>query len=85
MYCITVVGFVKVLSQLEKKYHVKLSGHPFIGDSLKDLECAQKFGCQGVLVKTGKGEKTEKENSEVVKRAAVFNDLAHYVNQLIST
>ena len=32
----------------------------FIGDNLKDLQAARAFGCQPVLVRTGKGRATEK-------------------------
>ena len=30
----------------------------FVGDSLKDLQAAQAYGCRPILVKTGKGMKT---------------------------
>jgi len=33
-------------------------GAPFIGDSLGDLQAARAFGCQPILVRTGKGEAT---------------------------
>ena len=36
-------------------------GAPFIGDSLRDLQAALAYGCQPVLVLTGKGAATLRE------------------------
>jgi D-glycero-D-manno-heptose 1,7-bisphosphate phosphatase len=45
-----------------------------IGDSLSDIQAAEKAGCIPVLVKTGKGEKTMK-SGEVPPNIRVFEDL----------
>jgi D-glycero-D-manno-heptose 1,7-bisphosphate phosphatase len=47
-----------LLVAIERELGESLRGAPFIGDSLKDLQAALAFGCQPVLVRTGKGEGT---------------------------
>jgi len=49
-----------LLEQIEREYSCDLQGSYFIGDSLKDIQAAQAFGCIPVLVRTGKGLLTEK-------------------------
>ncbi|NOX32883.1 MAG: D-glycero-beta-D-manno-heptose 1,7-bisphosphate 7-phosphatase [Deltaproteobacteria bacterium] len=46
------------------KYHLDLDQSCMVGDSAKDIECAQNAGCSKVLlVKTGNGSKAQKELS----------------------
>ncbi len=47
-----------LLVAIERELGESLRDAPFIGDSLKDLQAALAFGCQPVLVRTGKGEGT---------------------------
>jgi len=47
-----------LLAQIERQLGALVGDAYFIGDSLKDLQAAQAYGCRPVLVKTGKGEKT---------------------------
>lgn len=47
-----------MLQQLELELQQSAKDAFFIGDSLKDLQAAQAYGCRPVLVKTGKGMKT---------------------------
>ena len=49
-----------------------------IGDSLRDLQAAKAVGCPGVLVKTGKGQRTLAQG-EGLDGIAVFADLAAWV------
>ena len=49
-----------LLQQIEREFAVSLQGCWFVGDSLRDLQAAQRFGCQPVLVRTGKGLATER-------------------------
>lgn len=44
-----------LLQAIERELGISARGAIFIGDSLKDLQAARAFGCQPVLVKTGKG------------------------------
>lgn len=55
----------------------------FVGDTAKDLECAQRMGIRGALVRTGKGCKTE---TALVSREtrAVFNDLRAFADWLLA-
>ena len=47
-----------MLSAIERELGGSLQDAPFIGDSLKDLQAAESFGCRPILVRTGKGKKT---------------------------
>ena len=44
-----------MLESIEKKLNLKLRGQYFVGDSMRDLQAAEAFGCKPVLVLTGKG------------------------------
>jgi D-glycero-D-manno-heptose 1,7-bisphosphate phosphatase len=49
-----------LIRQAQEKYQIDLSETSMIGDSLKDMQCARKAGCENViLVRTGHGVKTE--------------------------
>lgn len=47
-----------LLEAIEKTLGVSAHNAFFIGDSLKDLQAARAYGCQPVLVETGKGRQT---------------------------
>ena len=47
-----------LLSAIETEIGTSPRGCPFVGDSLRDLQAARAFGCDPVLVRTGKGEMT---------------------------
>jgi D-glycero-D-manno-heptose 1,7-bisphosphate phosphatase len=47
-----------LLAAMEAELALSPRGAPFIGDSLRDLQAARAYGCQPVLVRTGKGEAT---------------------------
>ncbi len=49
-----------LLVALERELGESARGAWFIGDSLKDLQAAQAFGCEAILVETGKGKATRK-------------------------
>ncbi len=53
----------------------------FVGDSLRDIQAAQKVGCRSVLVKTGNGTQTIACNKEL-KGISIFEDLNDYVSNL---
>lgn len=44
-----------LLESIERELNLTAQGAFFIGDSLKDLQAAQSFGCKPILVRTGKG------------------------------
>jgi D-glycero-D-manno-heptose 1,7-bisphosphate phosphatase len=47
-----------LLAAIETELGVSPRGAIFIGDSLRDLQAAQAYGCQPVLVETGRGNTT---------------------------
>ncbi|MBW2099277.1 MAG: D-glycero-beta-D-manno-heptose 1,7-bisphosphate 7-phosphatase [Deltaproteobacteria bacterium] len=50
-----------LIYQAQKRYNIDLSASCMVGDSAKDIECAQNAGCgYAVLVKTGNGIEAEK-------------------------
>ncbi len=50
-----------MLLEALEKYKADPINTPFVGDALRDLEAAALAGCPRILVRTGKGKKTEKE------------------------
>ncbi|MNF16498.1 D-glycero-beta-D-manno-heptose-1,7-bisphosphate 7-phosphatase [compost metagenome] len=59
-----------------------LTGLWFVGDSLGDLKAAEAVDCQPVLVKTGKGEKTQ--GLTLPAGTLIFDDLAAIAAELIN-
>lgn len=55
-----------------------------IGDSLRDLQAAQKAKCQPVLVLTGNGEKTQAKLTPELLNTPVFASLAEATEALLS-
>jgi D-glycero-D-manno-heptose 1,7-bisphosphate phosphatase len=54
-----------LLEAATKELHMDAHGAYMVGDSLKDLQAAQRFDCRPILVKTGKGLSTlERINSD---------------------
>ncbi|WP_439134423.1 D-glycero-beta-D-manno-heptose 1,7-bisphosphate 7-phosphatase [Pseudomaricurvus sp.] len=73
-----------LIDLIEKEFEVSAAGAPLIGDSLRDLEAGIAKGCDPILVKTGKGQKTlqklqeEATNTDEklsLKRLPVFDNL----------
>ena len=58
----------------------------YVGDTIEDIKMAQKFGVTPVLVRTGKGAKTEKEYLKGISTkyndVQVFDNLLDFVNTL---
>jgi D-glycero-D-manno-heptose 1,7-bisphosphate phosphatase len=63
----------KLVLDAAQKYGLDLSSSYVIGDASTDLEMGYRAGCKAVLVRTGKGAKTEKIPG--IKFDYVFNDL----------
>jgi D-glycero-D-manno-heptose 1,7-bisphosphate phosphatase len=66
---------------LAKRLRISLNGVPAIGDSLRDIEAAQKVGAKPLLVRTGKGEKTLAQG--IPEGVPVYANLAEAVNALL--
>lgn len=65
-----------------KNKAISLAGIPFIGDSLRDLQAALAVGAKPLLVKTGKGKKTLKNNPDL--KVPVFENLYDAAQFIIS-
>jgi len=75
-----------LLDDISKKLEANLEGVPLVGDSLRDLQAGLIHKCDLILVRTGKGAKTEikliKEKSPILKNVKIFDDLASTANYL---
>ena len=85
---VKVVNFVDLIDagdpiEIAQRYNVSLGGVPAVGDSLRDLQAADAVGALPMLVLTGKGEKTNK-NNELPQGTLVFADLAEAVKHIIA-
>jgi D-glycero-D-manno-heptose 1,7-bisphosphate phosphatase len=65
-----------------------LSGCPTVGDSLRDLQAGLSHLCIPILVRTGKGKKTEsqlmEQKNQALQNALIFDDLSLAVNYLLA-
>lgn len=71
-----------MLKTIAAHYDVPLMGLWFVGDSLSDLEAAKAVDSQPVLVKTGKGAKTQ--GKTLPAGTLIFDDLAAIAAELIN-
>ena len=72
-----------LLDQISQALDLDLTGATMVGDALRDLQAGQARGCQAVLVRTGKGEKTLAEGKGLEAVAVVAN-LAELADQLLA-
>ena len=72
-----------MLLQLARHFDTSLDGVPVIGDALRDLQAAAAVGARPILVRTGKGRKTEAELPTQFADAPVYDDLAAAARALI--
>ncbi|PCJ24295.1 MAG: D-glycero-beta-D-manno-heptose-1,7-bisphosphate 7-phosphatase [SAR86 cluster bacterium] len=69
-----------LLKQIESEFSCSLSGSCFIGDSYGDIQAALAFGCEPILVRTGKGLITEQRiQKEGLSNISIFDNLASAV------
>lgn len=71
-----------MLRDLARRLQVSLDGVPFVGDSASDLEAARSAGARPVLVRTGKGRRTESGHN--LAGVAVYDDLAAFAAELLA-
>ena len=67
---------------LAERWNISLDGIPVIGDSLRDLEAARAVKASPILVRTGKGRRTEAQLEEG-QDIPVFDNLALTVDYLL--
>jgi len=68
-----------LLHQISSELAINPTNVPFIGDSVRDLVAAEAAGCQPVLVRSGKGERSL-ASGKVKSHIPVFDDLASFVD-----
>ena len=77
-------GLFKAIAE---DFGTSLEGVPVVGDNVRDLQAGLELGCTPILVRTGKGVKSETalrtENNSLLNRAVVFDDLAAVVTHLL--
>jgi D-glycero-D-manno-heptose 1,7-bisphosphate phosphatase len=73
-----------MLLDIAKRLGVTLDGVPAVGDSWRDLQAARAAGARPVLVRTGNGEKTEREHADALSDVAVYDSLADFSVALLS-
>lgn len=72
-----------MFEQIAQRFGVDLKGAPAVGDSQRDLEAAAAVGCATILVRTGKGKKTEQEG-KMPPGTLVFDDLAAAARHIVA-
>jgi D-glycero-D-manno-heptose 1,7-bisphosphate phosphatase len=72
-----------MLKDLARRLQVNLDEVPFVGDSASDIDAARAAGARPVLVRTGKGRRTEgaRQSDDDV---AIYDDLASFATALIA-
>ncbi|MEC4749674.1 D-glycero-beta-D-manno-heptose 1,7-bisphosphate 7-phosphatase [Methylomicrobium sp. Wu6] len=71
-----------LLRAFAAEYQTELRDVVVIGDSQRDIQAAEAVGARPILVKTGKGEKTLKQNSDL--KIPVFDNLYDAANALVA-
>ncbi len=72
--------------EVEKRLSTNLGGAFAVGDSERDIVAARAGGAIPIMVRTGKGERTlAKPDNEILNGTAVFDDLASFVESLLSS
>lgn len=65
-----------------------LAGVPMVGDSLRDLQAGLHHQCTPLLVRTGKGKKTEplliEQSEQALQQARVFDNLSQVADYLLA-
>lgn len=72
-----------LLYRLARHYRSSLAGVPVIGDSLRDLQAAERAGARPILVRTGNGRATERALKGKLAATEVFDNLAAAASSLL--
>jgi D-glycero-D-manno-heptose 1,7-bisphosphate phosphatase len=72
-----------LFDQIAAAYNIDLTGVVSIGDSFRDIQVAEKLACRPLLVLTGNGEKTLKNNPQLSAKIPIFADLLTAVRALL--
>ncbi|KAA6187480.1 D-glycero-beta-D-manno-heptose 1,7-bisphosphate 7-phosphatase [Thiohalocapsa marina] len=74
-----------LLLELGRRLGRPLAGVPVVGDSLRDLEAAVGVGASPILVRTGKGRRTEQTLPETLAGIPIADDLQAAVDLILRT
>lgn len=74
-----------LLKKIAAYFHCDLTNVPMIGDSIKDIEVAQKMGCRPILVETGNGAAHKLEFSALLtaQKIPIMSNLSAAVDFLL--
>lgn len=73
-----------LLNAIAEELGVSLQNVPYVGDSLKDIQCALRAGCQPILVRTGNGAATAASAVPELSGVPVFADLQAFAADYLS-
>lgn len=73
-----------LLLDIARRYQIELTGIPMVGDSIRDMEAARAAGARPILVRTGNGLRTERENASALTDVKVYDDLTATAEALLS-
>ncbi len=75
-----------MFQRMKQIYRLDMKGGYYVGDTIEDVKMAQNGGAKPVLVRTGFGKKTEKENLKGInskyKDVQIFDNLLDFANSL---
>ena len=71
-----------MLKDLARRLQINLEDVAFVGDTLTDVQAARSAGASPILVRTGKGFRTEKEHD--LAGVPVYDDLAAFVRATLT-
>jgi D-glycero-D-manno-heptose 1,7-bisphosphate phosphatase len=73
-----------LLEQISEELQLPIAGAWYVGDTGKDLELGLKMGCKSVLVRTGKGRRTEPTLDPAKRQAVIIvDDLAAAADRIL--
>ena len=78
-----------MIEEIGNRFSMELQGVPAVGDSLRDLQAFASAGCQPILVRTGKGERTIAAATQSPEKALpegtwICADLAEAAQRIVS-
>ena len=74
-----------LLLSLGRQYGVSLSGVPYVGDAVRDIDAAEAAGAHPVLVLTGVGAETREQLRRQDRTIETYANLARFADRLIET
>lgn len=84
LHCACRKPAIGLFEKIAIAYQINLKKVFSIGDSLRDIQAAQKVGCKPILVLTGNGEQTVRENPALCATIPVYANLLAAVKALLA-